>query len=225
MSARLGAELSRERLSGRVPWIVALFGALAVLVIGRHEHAREPVYAVDRTLLGVAFGIVLPFVCYVLFESVHRRQASASLVGALARHGANARTLVAGLSVPLFAVAVGAGALVGALAELAARNLSEPQFARDLVACLWSGAVIGAAYAGLLSFGSLWGRAGRSALLVLDWLFGRGTGALSVPWPRSHARSLLGGEAVLELGQEAAVLCLLGMALSYPLVLLYRTRP
>jgi hypothetical protein len=94
----------------------------------------------------------------------------------------------------------------------------------DVIACAWGGAAIGAAYSGLLSFGSAFGRAGRLTVIGLDWLFGTGTGYLALPFPRASARTLLGGDPVLGMSQLAALAVLLGLTLAFTLLPLARER-
>jgi hypothetical protein len=83
-----------------------------------------------------------------------------------------------------------------------------PRFIPDLIAVVWIGALAGAAYTGLFALASRF-RRGRLWLLVGDWLLGSGTGFLALPWPRGHARNLLGFSPVLELTQPSAALALL----------------
>ncbi|HEX6767565.1 MAG TPA: hypothetical protein VF103_18830, partial [Polyangiaceae bacterium] len=72
----------------------------------------------------------------------------------------------------------------------------------------------GAAYAGLFAVASLFGRRGRIAALVLDWLFGSGSGLFALVWPRAHARNLFGGEPVLDGSQAFAAFVLALIAFS-----------
>jgi hypothetical protein len=224
MSAALGARTTVDGLQRRTPWVLAAIGAITVAVLGAVERYQEPAYATDRTLLGVTFGFVLPLWCYALFESLHRKERTRTLVVLLARHGADRRTLTLGLLGALVLVAQFAGGMLGILAAAVTRPLTDVHFAADVLACAWSGAVIGAAYAGLLSLGSVFGRGGRLAVLGLDWLFGSGTGYLALPFPRASARSLLGGEAVLGMSQLAALGVLLGLTLALTLVPAIRER-
>jgi len=225
MSATLGAVTAVDGLRRRTPWVLAAVGALAVAVFGAVERYQEPAYATDRTLLGVAFGFVLPLWCYALFESLHRKERTRALVAPLARHGADRRALTLGVLGALSLTSAAAGAVLGVLAAVVTHSLGDARVLADVVACAWSGAAIGAAYAGLLSLGSVFGRGGRLAVLGLDWLFGSGAGYLALPFPRSSARSLLGGEPVLEMSQMAALAVLLGLTLAWTLVPAFRERP
>jgi hypothetical protein len=224
MSAALGAVTAMDGLRRRTPWVLATVGALAVALLGAVERYQEPAYATDRTLLGVAFGFVVPLWCYALFESLHRKERTRALVAPLARHGQDRRTLTLGVLGALAVTCALAGAMVGVVAALVTHSLGDATMLADVIACAWGGAAIGAAYAGLLSFGSSFGRAGRLTVLGLDWLLGSGTGFLALPFPRSSARSLLGGEPVLGMSQLAALAVLLGLTLALTLLPLARER-
>jgi hypothetical protein len=224
MSAALGAVTAVDGLRRRTPWVLATVGALAVALLGTVERYREPAYATDRTLLGVAFGFVLPLWCYALFESLHRKERTRVLIAPLARHGEDRRTLTLGVLGALTVTSALAGAVLGMLAAVVTQSLGNAGVLTDVIACAWSGAAIGAAYSGLLSFGSSFGRAGRLTVIGLDWLFGTGTGFLALPFPRSSARSLLGGEPVLGMSQLGALAVLLGLTLAFTLLPLVRER-
>jgi hypothetical protein len=213
-----------DGLRRRTPWVLAAVSALTVALLGAVERYREPAYATDRTLLGVAFGFVLPLWCYALFESLHRKQRTSALVAPLARHGQDRRTLTLGVLGTLAVMSAVAGAMLGVLGALVTHSLGDGRVLADVIACAWGGAAIGTAYAGLLSFGSAYGRAGRLTVLGLDWLFGSGAGYLALPFPRSNARSLLGGEPVLGMSQMAALAVLLGLTLAFMLLPLVRER-
>jgi hypothetical protein len=208
MSIRLGTTIATDGLRLRSWWVLSAFFAAGVVITGLLERSREPAFAADRTLLGATFGVALPIFCYALFGVVHRSAPTLVLFEPLARHGANRRALSLGLFATLAAVTAGAGALFGIIAVFAARGTGDARLASDALACTWSGASIGVAYVGMFAAGSLWGRNGRLVLFIVDWLLGSGTGLLALPWPRGHARNLLGGEAVLELSQGSALLLL-----------------
>lgn len=224
MSTALGAVTAADGLRRRTPWVLAALGALAVTVFGAVERYQDPAYATDRTLLGVTFGVVLPLWCYALFESLHRKERTRALVAPLARHGADRRTLTLGVLGVLALSTAAIGAVLGVLAAVVTHSPGDGRMLADVVACAWGGAAIGAAYSGLLSLGSLFGRGGRLTALGLDWLFGSGAGYLALPFPRSSARSLLGGEPVLGMSQMAAFAVLLGLTFAWTLVPAFRER-
>jgi hypothetical protein len=208
VSVRLGTTLATDGLRLRSWWVLCTFFAAGVVITGLLERSREPAFAADRTLLGATFGVAVPIFCYALFGVVHRSAPTFTLLEPLARHGANRRALSLGMFGALAGVTALAAAFFGVIAVLAARGLGDARLASDAFACIWSGASIGVAYVGLFAAGSLWGRNGRLILFIADWLLGSGSGFLALPWPRGHARNLLGGEAVLGLSQGSALLLL-----------------
>jgi hypothetical protein len=134
-------------------------------------------------------------------------------VAPLARHGQPRPTLASGLLAAAAAASAAGGAGLGLLAVMISERFGHPRFASDLLAVVWIGALAGAAYSGLFALASRW-RRGRLWLLVGDWLLGSGSGLLALPWPRGHARNLLGFTPVLELTQPSAVLALLLLLLA-----------
>jgi hypothetical protein len=225
MSTSLGAMTAVDGLRRRSPWVLGFIGAISVAAFGAVERYQEPAYATDRTLLGVTFGFVLPLWCYALFESLHRKEQTRALVSPLARHGADRRAVTLGVLGVLALTSAAAGAVLGVLAALVTRSPADGRMFAEIFACAWSGAAIGASYAALLSYGSVFGRAGRLAALGLDWLFGSGASVLALPFPRSSARTLLGGEPVLGVSQMTALAVLLGLTLAWTLLPLARERP
>ncbi|HEX6274569.1 MAG TPA: hypothetical protein VFZ53_16110 [Polyangiaceae bacterium] len=222
MSAALGTRLAFAGLSSRRPWVAALLGVLAVLVASLLERSGEPAYAADRALLGPTLKVIVPLVCYALFEAVYRAEPARAVLDPIARHGADRRLLSLGTNGALALCSAGVAAVLAALAALAARGFADPDVFADAVASFWGGALVGAAYGGLFAVASLFGRRGRIAALVLDWLFGSGTGTFALVFPRGHARNLFGGEPVLQGSQAFAALVLAALAAS--LVLLAAAR-
>jgi hypothetical protein len=204
MSVGLGLSLGAARLSRRTPWVLFGMGVLLVLCVGALERMSEPAYALDRALLGVAFGLALPLFCYLVFESVLAERGLPGLVLPLQRHGADARTLSFGIVMALTAVCAAAG-VVFSLGALLVTVGFGPAFSRELLPCIWGGAAAGFAYAGLFAFASRFRRLGRLSVLFGDWLLGAGSGVLALPFPRGHVRSLFGGDAVLDLSQLDAL--------------------
>lgn len=209
----LGARLALGGLSLRTPWVASALGFVVVVLASLLERTREPAYAADRALLGAALGVVVPLVCYALFESVHRKESTTALIEPLARHGADRRRLSLGVSSMLALSCAGASAFFTVTAAIGAHGFGDPNVASDALASLWGGGLAGGAYAGLLAVASRFGRRGRIVALVLDWLFGSSAGFLALPWPRAHARNLFGGEPVLDSSQAVAALVLAALAL------------
>jgi hypothetical protein len=210
----LGARLSLDGLSGRRPWVAAGLGLVAVELVSLLERSREPAYAADRALLGATLGVVVPLVCYALFEAVYGKGRTSSLLDPLGRHGADRRRLSLGANGALLLGSAATSAVLAAAAAVSARGFGDPALAADFFASLWGGALTGAAYAALFALASPFGRRGRIGALVLDWLFGSGAGLFAVVWPRAHARNLFGGEPVLDASQAVAALVLAAFALA-----------
>lgn len=213
MSFALGLTLGATRLARRTPWVLLALGLLLVTCVGVLERLTEPAYALDRTLLGVAFGLALPLFCYLLFESALAERGLYALVSPLSRHGADARTLSFGVVITLTAVCAAAGVVFSSSALLSTVGFG-PALREEWFPCVWGGAVAGFAYAGLFACASRLSRLGRVAVLVGDWLLGAGSGALALPFPRGHVRSLFGGEAVLDLSQLTALSFLVLLAIA-----------
>jgi hypothetical protein len=183
-------------------------GLLAIELVSLLERSREPAYAADRALLGATLGFVVPLVCYALFEAVYGRDRTSSLLDPLGRHGADRRRLSLGANGALSFGCAATSAIFTTAAAVSARGFGDPALVADGFASLWGGALTGAAYAALFAIASPFGRRGRIAALVLDWLFGSGAGLFAVVWPRGHARNLFGGEPVLDASQAVAALVL-----------------
>lgn len=210
MTIKLGAETVRDRLVASRAWLVVLVATGAVAAKGLATRAPTA-RGVDRALLDLTLPFVVPLVCYALFELVHRRARTTDVLEPLARHGADRRRLALGALLALACACALAAALLASVAALSAMTPSV-DLVRELDACTWGGALTGAGYAGLLALGSLRGRAGRLWLLLGDLVFGSGSGLFAIPWPRGHARNLLGGAAVLDASPafSAFLLALLG---------------
>ncbi len=213
MTAVLGARLALGGLSSRAPWVAAGLGLVAVEVASLLERSGEPAYAADRALLGPTLGVIVPLVAYALFESVYKRERSTTLLEPVARHGADRRLLSFGTNGTLTLGCAAMAAIFAALTAVSARGFHDPAVVADALASFWSGALVGAAYAGLFALASHFGRRGRIAVLVLDWFFGSGAGLFALVWPRAHARNLFGGEPVLDGSQALAALVLAMMGL------------
>jgi hypothetical protein len=213
VTATLGARLALGGLSARGPWVAAALGLCAVEVASLLERSREPAFAADRALLGPTLGVVVPLVAYALFEAVYKRERAIALFDPLARHGADRRLLALGTNATLTAGCAAITAVLTALTALSTRGFRDPALVADVWASFWGGALAGAAYAGLFALASRFARRGRIAALVLDWFFGSGAGLFALVWPRAHARSLFGGEPVLDGSQALAALVLAMMAL------------
>ncbi len=218
MSVRAGIDMARERLAQRATLVATGLAFSFELGVALLERAQGASGAADRALTGGAFGIALPLFCYFL---VGRACGGASLREALlplARHGMDRRALTLGLSLPAALMAAAFAALSGLAVVLLTRGLGDPSAtAGDALTSIWIGIVSGPAYVAAFVGASALGRRGqgRGWLLAADFLLGAGDSFLAFPWPKGHVRNLLGGAAVLELSQSAALLALLGTSLAF----------
>jgi hypothetical protein len=193
--------IAAGRLGGA--WGVgAYLGATAfVVAAGLLEKRIAPGSAVDSVLTGAVFGWTIPLLAYAAVARVSRYGRLDDASRELARHGADRRVAV-GCFVSMTAARVGVvGGLLSALAVLVASDGRVSAIRADALTSAWIGALGGVSYVAWFSLGSSWGKEGRGRLvaLLLDWVLGATTSVVSVPWPRAHLRSLLGGELVLGL--------------------------
>lgn len=214
MTTALGARLALGGLSARRAWVAAGLGLVTIVVTSLVERSLDAPYAADRALLGPTLGVVVPLVCYALFEAVYRKGLATALFEPLGRHGADRRLLSLGANGTLGLACTLTTACLASITAVGARGFGDARMVADALSCFWGGALAGAAYAGLFAVASLFGRRGRIAALVLDWLFGSGSGLFALVWPRAHARNLFGGEPVLDGSQAFAALVLALIAFS-----------
>lgn len=217
MSIKVGIELGAERL--RAPGTIgACLLALAFeLGVALLERAQGAAGASDRALLGGAFGVALPLLCYFLVTRVCDAHGVREAVLPLARHGLDRRQLVLGLALAPALVAAVFAALSGVAVVSVTRGLHDASWLRDAATSLWIGAVSGPAYVAMFVGASAFGQRGRGRiwLLAADFLLGAGSSFLALPWPKGHVRNLLGGVPVLEMPQFAALLVMLGMSFAF----------
>lgn len=207
MSVRLGADTARDLLAHSRLRAYALGAAAVVVTSGLHERTSDASGA-DRALLGLTLPFVVPAACYAVFDCAYDGSKSSLRVEPLARYGADRWRVTLGIDTVAVAACAVLAAGLALLAVLAASAVPAHALG-DVYASAWGGALVGAAYGGLLALGSTWGRAGRLWLLFGDWFFGSGTGAAALPWVRGHARSLLGGEPVLRTSPALATVSLI----------------
>ncbi len=216
-----GMSLAWSRLR-TAPTAWGALGAAAFVVLAAIAERRAAPYgALDRTLTGAVFGITVPLVAFAAVRIVTRAARLDDSVEVLARHGLDRRGLVLG-AVTVVGIGVGAfSAVLGWMAVGLGPSTGESAL-RELAPTGWVGVVTGAAYAVLLFAGATVGGSGwgRGAALLADWVLGTGTTLAAVPWPRAHARSLLGGERVADLGPwgtQAALAATIAVGLAFTL--------
>jgi hypothetical protein len=217
VSVQAGIELARERLSQRATWVAGGLALSFELGVALLERVGGSAGAADRALSGGAFGIALPLLSYFL---VTRVSASTNLREALlplARHGCDRRALTLGLAIPPALAAAAFAALSSVVVVLVTRGPGDPRMPSDAFTSLWIGLAAGSAYVAAFVGASAFGRRGQGRfwLLVADFLLGAGDSFLALPWPKAHVRNLLGGSAVLQLSQLAALAMLLGTSFAF----------
>jgi len=212
VSIRAGIDMARQRLNGRATFVAGALALSFELGVALLERAAGAIGAADRALAGGAFGIALPLVSYFLVARVCSGTSLREALLPLARHGLDRRALTLGLAVPPALMAAAFAAVSGVLVVFVTRSPSDPRLAADAFASLWIGLVAGVAYVAAFVGASALGRHGRGRLWLLaaDFLLGAGDSFVALPWPKGHVRNLLGGSAVLELSQLAALAALLG---------------
>lgn len=220
-----GGVLAAARLR-RVSTLVALIAAaLFVMVAALIERRLGPAAAVDRTLVGAVFGLVLPLLAYLALDRVTETQRLDRALVVIARHGGQRRLAALGLVAACALALAVAGAALAALAVVAARGGGDPGLVRDMLASSWVGVLGGASYAAWFALGSTLGRrgGGRVWALLVDWVFGSGATLFAMAWPRGHLRNLLGAEPVLGMPQWAGLSALIVLGFGYVAVTLWRT--
>jgi len=201
-----GFALARERLRGNAPPVVLALGLLTVAATAVLERRSNAASAPDDVLSGAAFGIALPLFAYFVSERACDGQRLDHSVDGVARYGANRRAALLGV---LLASALG-GALCGALlaifAVLGAHSPHSNSLVSDLRASVGIALIAGSVYALYFGAASLVGKrgGGRKWALIIDFVFGAGSSALALPWPRAHVRNLIGGVPVVDLSQTSA---------------------
>lgn len=227
---RLEVELALRATVGRLiehkTWIVLLVGVGVSSVMALVEREQGSFGAADRVLSGTTFGAVLPLFAYLASESaIARRRLSTELLP-IVRHGGSSVFAALGVLIALTSTLALGGALLGASAATVARGLSDESWIRDSLASAWVGGLGGAVYATCFLFASTFGKrgGGRVVFLGLDCALGLTSGPLALPWPRSHLRSLVGGEPPLGWSQSSSLLALLLILLLTAGFALRRTR-
>jgi hypothetical protein len=213
---RAAVGVATERLGGGRAFAAGVFATLFVGLAAVTLRRMSPAVAVDVTLAYPVLGWTVPLVALGAVARACQGGRLDDAVSALIRHGLSRRVAVAGLlSATVLRVALLSAGLAIAGTLLARGHLGAVALA-DAFTSAWIGALGGAAYVAWFSLGSLVGRrgGGRIAAFLVDAVAGSAASLLSVPWPRAHLRSLLGGELVLGISQlqSAAVLGLLGCA-------------
>jgi len=203
---------------------LGLAGVLEARAMGSSASARA---AQLRLLQGVAFGLIMPLLAHAASGRLGARLPELMAL-AWPRYGGDRRSYTLGrLAVPALlsgAVTALAGVLaLGLGSATSAAALELPPSLLNVLAVIWIAVLGGAAYVACLSLAHrAAGGVGRLLFLVGDWVFGAGTSALALPWPRAHVRALLGGPAPLGLPPHDCAIALAALALLASLAYLRR---
>lgn len=197
--------------------------ALAAVLEARAMGSAASARAVQlRLLQGVSFGLVLPLLAHAVSGRLGARLPEL-MAFVWPRYGGDRRSYALGrLAMPaLLSGAVTAACGVLALGLGSATSAAEhelPPSLLNLLTVIWIAVLGGAAYVACLALAHrAAGGVGRLSFLVADWLFGGGTSAIALPWPRTHVRALLGGEGPLGLlpHHSAILLAAIGLLASF----------
>ena len=213
---RVGAQLALARLRSPSSALVLAISALAVFAAAVLERRSNAASAPDDVLSGVALGVALPVLAYLISERACDGQRLDRSVDSVARHGADRRRSVLGLLLACaLATALGGVCLV-LVAMLGAHSLRDTSLAFDLRSSIGIAFVSGFAYALCFGAAALLGKrgGGRKWALIADFSVGTGASGFAALCPRSHVRNLLGGTPALDLSQRSAwfALILIGIA-------------
>lgn len=222
---RLGFVTAARRGGSRAS-VLLLVLALALVVSGGLIERRITSWgAVDRSLLST-FRLVVPLYCFALATAACQRLGLRDAAWTVARFGAARRDVATGIVLFLVSASALSGAVFSMAAVLSAYGSASRPLVTELFTCTWIGALVSAAYGAWFAFGSAFfdrGR-GRWVPLVLDFLLGAGTSAISAFFPRSHARGLLGAMGPTHFSQPQSCIALIVMLLALSALAVVRAR-
>ncbi len=200
-----------------LPWIVFAI-VLAVVSRGRSDGA-------SHVLVGSFARFVMPLLSFSIATAVVGKGSLVEALAPLTTLGASRER--AGLTIAFGSMLASAGtsAFLGAMVVIVSHGTSDPPLVTDVVNTLWICALGGAAYGAYFSAAStLFGRFGRSAFLIADFILGGGSAVSSLFVPRAHIRSLLGGAHALTLSQRWSAVALVALTIAFVLLALVRIR-
>jgi hypothetical protein len=207
-------------------WLPVLAWCALALAAAIAAHARGSSQGARDVLVGAYGALALPLLAYAIVGGALSGGSLRASIAPLVGYGARPeRAAAVAIGAAALACAAVAAALAATLA-LVAHGPSDPAPARDALISAYAGARGGVVYAAWFALGASFGRrgAGRTALLVVDWVLGAGTGAAALITPRAHVRNLLGGAPPMELSEAASAWGLLAIAAACALVVLRRAR-
>jgi hypothetical protein len=216
--------------------IATALGSLLVLTLGGVLEGQAVGTAASaehvqlRLLQAIAFGLVLPLSAFAASSRLGGRLPELMASG-WARYGGDRRRYAFGRQALAAALPGAITAVAGLLAiglgsAVSAPSVELPVSVSNLLTVIWIAVMGAVAYATCFGLAQLYaGRTGGTLFLIGDWLFGSGTSALALPWPRAHLRALLGGTPAFELSPRDAALCLAVIALTASLLYARRLPP
>jgi hypothetical protein len=213
---RVGARLAFARLRNASSALALAISALAVFGAAVLERRSNAASAPDDVLSGVALGIALPVLAYLVSERVCDGQRLDRSVDSVARYGADRRHAVLGLLLAAALATALGGACLVLIAMLGAHSLGDASLAFDVRSSIGIALVSGFAYALCFGAAALLGKrgGGRKWALIVDFSVGTGASVFAALCPRSHVRNLLGGAPALDLSQRSAWFALIALGIA-----------
>jgi hypothetical protein len=224
MDASLRLPIARLARTPRA-WVAIVGWMLAAVVSAAILHRRGT--SATEAALGSVFGsFALPLLAFAVVGAVLGGESLGRACRSLVAFGAPPAKAALSATVASIGAAALLAALSGSLVAVVAHGPLDPPVVHDALTTAWVSGLGGAAYAALFTFGATFGRHGwgRVAALFVDWLFGGGTGVVASCLPRAHVRSLLGGEAVVSLGERASAAALVALVVAFTLLAVARAR-
>ncbi|MCA9648154.1 MAG: hypothetical protein H6718_31845 [Polyangiaceae bacterium] len=200
---RIGLSLARTRLTS---WGSLGVLALGLLIAGLGSVLfRSQPEGLDLSLLGLAFGLIMPFGALSLSRRAFGSGSLLESVAEPARWGADRRGTLLGLWCGLSLTLLVWFALLALETVLLGGGTGG-----DALRSAGVGVEAGIAYASYLTAASGFGRHGHARVWFIgaDWLLGATTGALALPFPRAHIANLLGSTPPANLPQLGSGLVL-----------------
>ncbi len=212
---RVGARLALARLRSPSSALVLAISALTVYAAAVLERRNNAASAPDDVLSGVALGIALPVLAYLISERVCDGQRLDRSVDSVARYGTQRRRAALGLLLASGLATALSGACLVLIAMLGAHTLHDASLAFDLRSSIGIALVSGFAYALCFGAASLLGKrgGGRKWALIADFTIGTGASTFAALCPRSHVRNLLGGTPAQGLSQASAWFALIAIGI------------
>lgn len=222
---RLGLVTAGRRLMSRATGLLLLISISLVISGGIIERTATTWGAVDRSLIST-FRLVIPLYCFALSAIACDRRGLREASWSVARFGAARRDVSLGIVLSLIAASLIGGGLLAVAAVLSAYAPASRPLAAELFTSAWIGGLVAAAYGAWFALGSSFFARGRGRWipLILDFIFGGGTSAVSAAFPRSHARGLLGEVGPTHFTQPQSCVALVVMVVVLSLLAVGRSR-